>query len=233
MSKTHKFLPTQIWMPLLLLTLIFSVGCSKPKNKYQYSGDYLIEGVKTFHLQDIYDWTKYQLQFDIQPSGRDVMTIVDRYTAIHQEIVKEISGEKLVGDIDSIYFNRLEYYSKKQKMIEKFRGKFSHIRRNPYTTNYEWYSEMQRTCKKGRNVENLYPSSMNTKARRNLYDNLLNNEGLVLDIDSAILETKKVDWKTNRFKKQGVENAIKAQLEGCEIDPVIILRIAEGQPEYD
>lgn len=53
-----------------------------------------------------------------------------------------------------------------------------------------------------------YPTSLDTSAKRALYDNLDYNEALAVKIDTAVRYTKKDDWRGNRFKEREVENAI-------------------------
>ncbi|MGC9269887.1 type I restriction endonuclease subunit R [Acidiphilium sp.] len=57
-----------------------------------------------------------------------------------------------------------------------------------------------------------YPVTMNTSAKRALYDNLGKDEILATAIDDAIRFVKKDDWRGNRFKEKEVRNAIAAHL---------------------
>lgn len=76
-----------------------------------------------------------------------------------------------------------------------------------------------------------YPSSINTPAKKALYDNLGNNEGLALRIDTAVRHTKKADWIGNRIKEREVAAAISEELED---DSLLddILELAKNQYEY-
>lgn len=56
------------------------------------------------------------------------------------------------------------------------------------------------------------PSTINTEAKRNLYDNLDKNEMLVLELDKKIRTTKKDQWRDNKFKLKEVELAVKQVL---------------------
>ncbi|HQT90209.1 MAG TPA: HsdR family type I site-specific deoxyribonuclease [Acidiphilium sp.] len=57
-----------------------------------------------------------------------------------------------------------------------------------------------------------YPATMNTSAKRALYDNLGKDEALAAAIDAGIRFVKKDDWRGNRFKEKEVRNAIAAHL---------------------
>jgi type I restriction enzyme, R subunit len=77
-----------------------------------------------------------------------------------------------------------------------------------------------------------YPPSMNTGARRALYDNLEGDEALAVRLDEAIVGAKRADWRDNKFKRNEVRNAIKSVLgESSElIDSVF--EIVKSQRDY-
>ena len=78
-----------------------------------------------------------------------------------------------------------------------------------------------------------YPATMNTSAKRALYDNLANNEELVEKIDEAIMQTKKADWIGDRFKERELANAIRAVATGLEKDDLNrIMELIKAQKEY-
>lgn len=54
-----------------------------------------------------------------------------------------------------------------------------------------------------------YPKTLNSRARRALYDNLNRDENLAIALDQEILRTKKDDWRGNKIKEREVKNAIK------------------------
>ena len=66
---------------------------------------------------------------------------------------------------------------------------------------------------KTRPKERSYPKSLNTAAKRALYDNLGKNEGLALAIDAAVIASKQDDWRSNTFKIRKVRLAIKGAIE--------------------
>ncbi len=78
-----------------------------------------------------------------------------------------------------------------------------------------------------------YPTSMDTRAKQSLYDNLGQNEDLATRIDTAIRYTKKADWKGNRFKRRDVENAVKEELAEYKVDTEALMNIIKNQSEYD
>lgn len=76
-----------------------------------------------------------------------------------------------------------------------------------------------------------YPQSLNSSAKRALYDNLNQNEQLALAIDAIIRQTKKDGWRGNRIKEREVKNAIKKHLDNEE-DVNRIFEIIRNQSEY-
>ena len=57
-----------------------------------------------------------------------------------------------------------------------------------------------------------YPASIDTAARRALYDNLEKNEAVATAIDAEIRKTKKDDWRGNKVKEKEVRNAIRKHI---------------------
>jgi type I restriction enzyme R subunit len=80
-----------------------------------------------------------------------------------------------------------------------------------------------------------YPSSINTNARRALYDNLNKNDQLAIELDNKIRKTKKDAWKGHPIKEKGVKYVIEETLQKFEVkepDADYILNIARNQGEY-
>jgi len=76
---------------------------------------------------------------------------------------------------------------------------------------YEQY--LARIIGLARQVQNptsgaAYPKSLNTRAKRALYNNLGNDEQLAISLDAAIQHTKKDGWRGNRIKEREVRYAI-------------------------
>ena len=58
------------------------------------------------------------------------------------------------------------------------------------------------------NTTTDYPISINTSAKRALFDNLGRNEEMAVELDNKILTTKKDGWRDNIQKSKAVRNAI-------------------------
>ena len=57
-----------------------------------------------------------------------------------------------------------------------------------------------------------YPQSLNTPAKRALFDNLDRNETLALALDADIRRTKKDSWRGNKIKEKEIRFAIRRHL---------------------
>ena len=70
-----------------------------------------------------------------------------------------------------------------------------------------------------------YPKSLDSNAKRALYDNLGCDEELTIDLDAEICHTKKDGWRGNPIKEREVKNAIRKHIDdedevGCVFDLV-------------
>lgn len=78
-----------------------------------------------------------------------------------------------------------------------------------------------------------YPSTLDTSAKRALYDNLDEDENLAILMDAQIKYTKKDNWRGHMLKKKEVKNAIKKVLPEDKQERLEkIFEIVENQNEY-
>lgn len=86
------------------------------------------------------------------------------------------------------------------------------------------------------NTATEYPSSMDTPAKRALYDNLGNNEALAVDLDTNIRTIKKDGWRDNLMKSKAVRNGISDTLKRHgvtdEAEVHRIFDLVKNQREY-
>ena len=76
-----------------------------------------------------------------------------------------------------------------------------------------------------------YPRTLNTSAKRALFDNLDGDEELALNIDREIIEVRKDNWRGNKIKRRQVKNAIKKFIDD-DSKVEHIYDIVEKQSEY-
>ncbi|MGL6233099.1 type I restriction endonuclease subunit R [Aeromonas rivipollensis] len=77
-----------------------------------------------------------------------------------------------------------------------------------------------------------YPASIDTSAKRALYDNLGKDELLVAKIDTAVRYTKKADWYGDRFKEREIAFAIAEEVKGYDVKVADVMTLVKAQPEY-
>jgi type I restriction enzyme R subunit len=80
---------------------------------------------------------------------------------------------------------------------------------------------------------NPYPDSINSKGKQSLYDNLDEDEALVVAIDVVIRHTKKDGWNGDMMKERELKRAIKKEL-GDKVDMIDqIMELVKHQDEYN
>ncbi|MBA3426935.1 MAG: HsdR family type I site-specific deoxyribonuclease [Rubrobacter sp.] len=77
-----------------------------------------------------------------------------------------------------------------------------------------------------------YPGSMDTPAKRALYDNLDRDEAVAIRVDTAVRYVRKDDWRGNRFKEKEVFGAVHEELGKYEARDEEIFEIVKNQREY-
>jgi type I restriction enzyme R subunit len=82
-------------------------------------------------------------------------------------------------------------------------------------------------------TRSAYPPSITTPAMHALYDNLEQNEALVVALDTVIRTTKKADWRGNRVKERELRNAVRSVLSQFAVDDVDgVMEMVRHQHEY-
>lgn len=76
-----------------------------------------------------------------------------------------------------------------------------------------------------------YPATLNSSAKRALYDNLNLDEALALEVDSAVLKSKKDGWRGHKIKEKEVRNAVKRVLKD-DTRTDAIFELIKGQNDY-
>lgn len=77
-----------------------------------------------------------------------------------------------------------------------------------------------------------YPETLDTPAKRALYDNLDENETLAQEINQGVCESMQDEWQYNPFKTKKVRFAIRDVLKDEE-RTTAILELVKKQPEYN
>ena len=121
-----------------------------------------------------------------------------------------------------------KYYEKMSNLLDELI-----LQRRPEAIEYEKYLAeiVNLTRQIKRPNETKYPKTLDTRAKRALYDNLDQNEELAMVLDYEIIYTKKDDWRGNKIKEKEVLYAIKKHIKDKE-KLKEIFELAKNQPEY-
>ncbi len=206
------------------------------------SGDYI--DLKVYepamrHLIDTYIRAEDSKQISAFDDMSLIELIVERGSDAVHELPKGIA-ENRDAVAETIENNLRKVIIDEQPINPKYYEKMSELldalikERRQEALAYEQY--LARIVELTRKVKNPgesadYPRSVNTPAKRALYDNLDKNEALAIALDTDIRQTKKDDWRGNRFKQKEVRIAIRKHLK----DESLVQRIFDlvcNQSEY-
>ena len=209
------------------------------------SGDYL--DMKRFepamrHLLDMYiraDDSEQLMDFEelglielIVEKGDDALEGMPEGIKSNPEAMSEaIENNMRKTIIDENPVNP-KYYERMSELLDAIIDE-----RRKQAISYQEYLEKikdlaRKVVKPEGDVENPYPTSIDTPAKQALFDNLGKDEVLASKIDTAIRYTKKADWVGDRFKEREVANAIREESAGYEVDIGDVLELAKNQREY-
>jgi type I restriction enzyme, R subunit len=91
--------------------------------------------------------------------------------------------------------------------------------------------DLARAAKNGP-TPNTRPASLDTPAKRALYDNLRNDEALALRVDDAVRAASQDAWRSNTMKTRRVRQAIRGILGDDEARIDLILELVKNQHGY-
>ena len=143
--------------------------------------------------------------------GADAVNSLPKGLRENKEAVAETienNVRKLIIDEQPI---NPKYYERMSQLLDALIAQ----RRQQALDYQEYLQQVVELTKKVKNPTEgaSYPKSLNTAAKRALYDNLGKNESLALGIDGAVIASKQDDWRGNTFKIKKVRLAIKSAIE--------------------
>jgi type I restriction enzyme R subunit len=121
-----------------------------------------------------------------------------------------------------------KYYENMSELLDELI-----LQRRAEAIEYEKYLAMivELSRKVKRPNEKKYPKTLDTRAKRALYDNLDQNVDLAVLLDYEIIYTKKDDWRGTEIKKREVRYAIKKHIKN-DAEAERIFEIVKSQPDY-
>jgi len=200
------------------------------------SGDYI--DLKAFepamrHLIDTY----ISAEESVTISAFDDMTLidlivergVDAINALPKGITgnKEAVAETIENNMRRLIIDEMptnpKYYEKMSTLLDELIKE-----RKEETQSYkEYLAKIVELSKKVKTPADsaTYPKSLDSNAKRALYDNLSHDEELTIAIDAEICHTKKDGWRGNPIKEREVKNVIRKHIDdedevGCVFDLV-------------
>ena len=228
------------------------------------SADYLDMKVYEPAMRHLLD-TYIQAEESRVLSAFDELGLVDLIVQQGPEAVEKKLPEGLRADRDAmaetIENNLRKLIIDEQPVNPKYYERMSELldalieERRQQALAYEEY--LQRLVELSKKVKNPagashYPPSINSPARRALYDNLKDRpeleaiaaetrmvadkpdvaEHLAWAIDEVVRNTKKADWRGNRFKEREVRNAIAEVIGPHDVLVGLLFEIVKNQDDY-
>lgn len=206
------------------------------------SGDYI--DLKLYepamrHLVDTYisaEESEVLSKFDdltlielIVARGRDAIESLPKGIKNDEEAVAETIENNVRRVIIDESPTNPKYYEKMSILLDEL------IReRKEEARSYEEYLvKIVELTKKAKNPSSssIYPSSIDSGAKRALYDNLNHDEALALSLDHKIRTTKKDGWRGMKIKEKEVFYAIQKHIKDDEVAQRIF-EIVKNQGEY-
>jgi len=203
------------------------------------SGDYV--DLKMFepamrHLLDTYVQAEDSRQLSSFDDLSLVKLIVERGEGAIEELPEVLRGSpEAVGEtiannvrktiIDNEPINP-KYYERMSELLDALLAE-----RRRAAISYERYlAEIVKLARQvdGGPAPSEYPPSLDSSAKRALYDNVGNDEALALRMEAAIRASLQDGWRDNPMKTRRVQIAIRGALagqSGAEPDPAEVLRI--------
>ena len=122
-----------------------------------------------------------------------------------------------------------KYYEKMSELLDSLI-----LQRREQALEYEQYlAEMIALAEKVQKPDGGadYPKTLNTGAKRALYDNLGKDEGVALAVDYAVLSSKKDGWRGHKVKQKEVRYAVKRVLNDDQLTDEIF-ELVKNQSDY-
>jgi len=123
-----------------------------------------------------------------------------------------------------------KYYEKMSELLDALIDK----RKKEALDYQEYLARIVDLTRRAKNpaTGSVYPTALDTAAKRALYDNLGKDEARALDVHHAIHENRQDDWRSNPFKVKKIKLAIKSVLQDDGELTEKTLELVKNQHEY-
>jgi type I restriction enzyme R subunit len=162
-------------------------------------------------------------------SPADIIQQLPESTRKSQEAVAETIENNVRKLIIDEQATNPKYYEKMSELLDEL----IQARKDERQNYAEYLASIAQLCQQIHtpNQSQHYPKTLDTNAKRALYDNLEQDEPLSLVLDEAITYARKDDWRNNKFKSKAILEAIKKHLPD-EAQAETIFEIIKKHPEY-
>jgi len=175
----------------------------------------------------------------------DDMTLVDLIVKKGDDAINELpdavkqnqdaTAETIENNVRRLIIDEMptnpKYYQQMSELLDELvkQRKRSDIEYKAYL------AKIIELTKQVKNPENstYYPSTVNTKAKQALFDNLGQDEAKALATHEAVMESRQADWRGNHLKERAITIAIKRTMAGIsEAELKNLFEIIKNQNEY-
>jgi type I restriction enzyme R subunit len=188
--------------------------------------DTYISAEESVTIFAFYNMTLIEL---IVERGEDAVDALPKGIARNTEAVAETIENNIRRLIIDEMPTNPKYYENMSTLLDELIKE-----RKEELRNYKKY--LARIVELSKKVKNpaksaTYPTSLNSNAKRALYDNLSQDEELTIALDAEIYHTKKDGWRGNIIKEREVKYAIRKHVDDDdEVDRVF--ELVKNQNEY-
>jgi type I restriction enzyme R subunit len=188
--------------------------------------DTYISAEESVTIFTFYNMTLIEL---IVERGEDAVDALPKGIAKNTEAVAETIENNIRRLIIDEMPTNPKYYENMSTLLDELIKE-----RKEELRNYKKY--LARIVELSKKVKNpaksaTYPTSLNSNAKRALYDNLSQDEELTIALDAEIYHTKKDGWRGNIIKEREVKYAIRKHVDDdTEVDR--IFELVKNQNEY-
>jgi type I restriction enzyme R subunit len=161
--------------------------------------------------------------------GEDVVNALPDGIARNKEAVAETIENNMRRLIIDETPTNPKYYENMSTLLDELIKE-----RKEEAKGYEEYlAKIVELCKKMKNpaISFSYPKTLNSNAKRALFDNLNHDEKLTISLDYEICHTKKDGWRGNKIKEREVKYAIRNHIQDDE-EVERIFELVKNQSEY-
>lgn len=146
---------------------------------------------------------------------------------------KEAAAETIENNVRRLITDEMATNPKYYENMSTLLDELIKERKEKVASYEEYLKKIVEVAKQAKNpnTSSRYPKTINTAAKRALYDNLNSNEYLAAALDNEIRITKPDGWRGNKIKERVIKNAIKVHIkEKGIIDKMF--EIVKNQGEY-